>query len=75
MLKLCILLSSGEITLVLKHPPMINPKAPFCEGNITFHEDDVDGVYDFVKFIDWSHVIAILQYPAEEQQKEGGKHG
>ncbi len=76
MIKLCIILGGSEITLALKYPPEIRKTfGTFQENDITFHEDDVDGIYDFLKFIDWSKVQAVLQYPVEEPKKEAPGHG
>lgn len=76
MIKLCIILSGSEITLALRHPPKIfKTFDTFRENDISFHEDDVDGVYDFLKFIDWSKVQAVLQYPMEEPKKEAAGNG
>ena len=75
MIKVVILLQSRDINLQVKHRPEIMRDGSGKIISMIWHEDDAQGVVDYLLYIDWSSVDAVVQYELTEEKKEDRRDG
>ena len=75
MIKLCILFHRQEINLVLRYEPKVLRRTNGRIKGLRFHTEDTDSAHDYLRYIDWDCVEAVLVYHVTEAKNEEAQHG
>jgi hypothetical protein len=76
MIKLCILFHRQEINLVLRYEPKVLRRTNGRIKGLRFHTADAGRAHDYIRYLDWDCVEAVLVYRGtEEDGKEAPNNG
>lgn len=75
MMKVCILFHRQEINLVLRHEPKVLRRANGRIKGMRFHTADAASAHDYIRYIDWDCVEAVLVYREAKPENKEEHHG